>query len=480
MPRHPNARQPIMTTKTALVALALWTLTPIPSPALQPHITNLWAFPTAEAILSSPALSPNGTIYFGAYDRILHALNPDGTEKWAFRLPTPRVNTNGVFTGIFSSPALGPDGSIYFGAEDQYLYSLHPETGKANWAFLTGDAIYSDPAIGPDGAIYVGSYDTNLYAINPDGTEKWRFQAGDQIFSDPVLGPDGSIYFGCDDGKLYALNPDGSKKWDFSPAPGAKGIIASPVIAGDGTLYHAVNWSPLACCRYRLYAVNPDGTKKWEFLTGREMWSSPALGPDGTIYIGSGALSGTNGKLYALNPDGTQKWAFVATNTTFRSSPAIASDGTILVGADSGLLYAFDPAGNVLWTFLAADAIYSSPAIAPDGTIYFGSGPADGQLYALPSRHALATTIWPMFRKNLVHTGTTLPPPAITPSLLSDGRFQLTLTLEPGRNYQIDLSPDLRTWEPFTNLLGLSTATTNIVDPNTALYPRRFYRAWAP
>lgn len=48
-----------------------------------------------------------------------------------------------------------------------------------------------------------------------------------------------------------------------------------------------------------------DGEKKWEFLTGGVVYSSPAIGTDGTIYVGSG-----DGKLYAINPDGTKKWEF--------------------------------------------------------------------------------------------------------------------------------------------------------------------------
>jgi hypothetical protein len=47
-----------------------------------------------------------------------------------------------------------------------------------------------------------------------------------------------------------------------------------------------------------LYAVNPDGTQKWAFTTGGPINSSPALGPDGTVYVGS-----DDGKLYAVYSD---------------------------------------------------------------------------------------------------------------------------------------------------------------------------------
>jgi outer membrane protein assembly factor BamB len=38
----------------------------------------------------------------------------------------------------------------------------------------------------------------------------------------------------------------------------------------------------------KLYAINPDGSQKWSFTTGDiAIWSSPAIGADGTIYVGS-------------------------------------------------------------------------------------------------------------------------------------------------------------------------------------------------
>src|SRR3989304_5683026 len=54
-----------------------------------------------------------------------------------------------------------------------------------------------------------------------------------------------------------------------------------------------------------VYGQTP-GTQKWAFATtGSVYYSSPSIGSDGTIYVGS-----RDNKLYAIKPDGTQKWAF--------------------------------------------------------------------------------------------------------------------------------------------------------------------------
>ncbi|MAE32472.1 MAG: hypothetical protein CMO43_12940, partial [Verrucomicrobiales bacterium] len=77
--------------------------------------------------------------------------------------------------------------------------------------------------------------------------------------------------------------------------------------------------------------------KKWAFKTGGSVYSSPAIGSDGTIYVGS-----TDNNLYAINPRGRKKWAFKTGDWVF-SSPAIGSDGTIYVGSTDNNLYAINP-----------------------------------------------------------------------------------------------------------------------------------------
>ena len=62
------------------------------------------------------------------------------------------------------------------------------------------------------------------------------------------------------------------------------------------------------------------GTQKWAFTLGNTSSSSPALGPDGTIYVAS--YSGPR-ELYAVYPDGARKWAFTLSDVggLVQSSP---------------------------------------------------------------------------------------------------------------------------------------------------------------
>ena len=115
----------------------------------------------------------------------------------------------------------------------------------------------------------------------------------------------------------------------------------------------------------------PDTLRIWRFRLragerGRSH-SSPAIGPDGTIYVGSGDSS-----LYAVNPDGTLKWRYPTGDTC--SSPLPQSRPTVrsMSGRDDRL-YAISPDGTLKWSYLTGGSMLSSPAIAADGTVYVGS-----------------------------------------------------------------------------------------------------------
>jgi hypothetical protein len=67
-------------------------------------------------------------------------------------------------------------------------------------------------------------------------------------------------------------------------------VFSSPAVGGDGTIY-------VGSRDYKLYAISPDGTLQWSFPTSHYVESSPAIGGDGTIYVGS-----IDNKLYAIGP----------------------------------------------------------------------------------------------------------------------------------------------------------------------------------
>ena len=101
---------------------------------------------------------------------------------------------------------------------------------------------------------------------------------------------------------------------------------------------------------------------------------------------------------------GNPIWQFVIGNGSL-SSPAIGSDGTVYVGSLDNKLYALIGKNGVkLWEFETGDNVESSPAIGSDGTVYVGS--YDKKLYAIKTdSKGLAKSPWPMRGQNARHTG---------------------------------------------------------------------------
>jgi len=160
----------------------------------------------------------------------------------------------------------------------------------------------------------------------------------------------------------------GTQKWKF---PTEDEIHSSPAIGSDGTIYVGSNDN-------NLYAIDPsNGSEVWRFESGGSVHSSPAIGTDGTIYVGS-----YDNNIYAINLDGSQKWNF-PTRGDVSSSPAIGDDGTIYVGSFDSSLYAINPDGSRKWAFETEGILFHPPSIGADGTIYIGSN--DNNLYAINS-----------------------------------------------------------------------------------------------
>lgn len=122
---------------------------------------------------------------------------------------------------------------------------------------------------------------------------------------------------------------------------------------------------------------------QWRRDVGGPILSSPVIAPDGTIVLGAVLKEGLHPTIdvVATRPDGTPKWSFPTAyvDTQVQSSPAIARDGTVYVGAQDGAFYAIAPDGSLAWKHQGASPVVQHPVVAPDGSVYVG---IDGDLHA--------------------------------------------------------------------------------------------------
>ncbi len=414
--------------------------------------------------LTAPA---SVTLYYWIRARNAGGLGPFAGPTTGFR---PLPPSGGVVWQLsasgqaFNAPAEAADGTIYatsytnrYGDPNFYisgtngwLYAIDAD-GSVRWVRGFGDVVRCAPAIGADQTVYVGCFDYNLYALAPDNGVKWVFQARNAVTTTPAVGPDGTIYFGAPP-VTYALRPDGSVKWTYTNAPPGSifKFAAGPAVAANGQVFMvgsytavaldsggSVLWSARtdgevvgglalspdnsllfasagdrsrAYLRGHAWALAADGSTRWQGLEGTNYFSTPAIGPDGIVYLGS-----ESNALYALNADGSTRWAF-PTGAPVRASPAIASDGAVYFGATDGRFFAANGDGSARWQFDAGGAIGAAPLISAASNIVFGTDA--GMLWCLRGNAPLAESGWPMFQHDPAHRGTqpTLPAAPVVPA----------------------------------------------------------------
>jgi outer membrane protein assembly factor BamB len=179
---------------------------------------------------------------------------------------------------------------------------------------------------------------------------------------------------------LPGIDP-GTQPWSFGAG---RGIFSTPAVGADGTVY-------FGSADNTLYGLDEAGQEVWRFDTGGIIDTAPALLDDETLVVGSG-----DEKLYRVSTDTAipayqrKVWEFEPTLppaegaqlvSWWEGSPNVGPDGTIYVGNTGGGAYAVNPDGTQKWVYSAGNAVWTVPAMADDGTTFWGS--VDQRVFAL-------------------------------------------------------------------------------------------------
>lgn len=290
-------------------------------------IDILYRYSSWSNILSA-TIGLDGTLFYATYDGVL--LRYDSTGNASIILDLAQKSGPGLPSTSVSAPTIGPDGTLYLLATvaanvsgcwtyTGKLLALDPD-GKIKWEYQPDDAPDSPhaPAVDGSGVVYFIGGSNITYAVGPGGVLKWRCAMEGWYGGSPSLADDGTIYSASDHGCLHAFAPDGTLRWIYNGSTAATG----PAIGPDGTVFFgATNGS--------LLALTPEGNLKWRYITSREVAGSPVVDSDGSV-----CFNCWDGRVYLLNPNGTLKWNYFSGGGG--GTPAIGSDGTIYVGIFGG------------------------------------------------------------------------------------------------------------------------------------------------
>jgi outer membrane protein assembly factor BamB len=137
---------------------------------------------------ASATIGPDGTIYIGANNSNMYAINPNGQRKWLYEAERE-------LAGIWTAPALSPDAStLYFGANKGGIYALATQDGSRRWQYQVFGSIYGSSALDSRGTLYTGITAGQVIALNSaNGEVVSVYEAGEAVWSAPSIRPNGTL-----------------------------------------------------------------------------------------------------------------------------------------------------------------------------------------------------------------------------------------------------------------------------------------------
>jgi outer membrane protein assembly factor BamB len=168
----------------------------------------------------------------------------------------------------------------------------------------------------------------------------------------------------------------GDRPWTFRTG---RGIFSTPVIGADETVY-------VGSADSYFYAIAPGGRLRWRVKTGGIIDAAAALSAyDPRLRTAPLTFGSGDALLYHLTTPQRGRprvlWRFRATVPPvngqrvewWEGNVAVGPRGNLFAGNTGGTAYALSPRRKLQWTFTAGNSVWSTPAFAADGSSYWGS-----------------------------------------------------------------------------------------------------------
>jgi outer membrane protein assembly factor BamB len=157
-----------------------------------------------EAILSSPYVTADGTVYGFDSGGMGYAIDKTGKVLWKNQIG-PQQGFGGAATGKIGN-------TLFTLLNDGALWAVDATTGKSLWNRPAGGAgreINAGPITDGNSRVYVNGNDGFVYAFDTKGNQIWKIASSGianpqmDVVGTPAIGNDGTLYVPGNDGNLY-------------------------------------------------------------------------------------------------------------------------------------------------------------------------------------------------------------------------------------------------------------------------------------
>ena len=326
---------------------------------------------------SWPGITTDGDMAYLANGASVYAVNvKDGSEMWHF---PAKVNSKQIF---YAAPVVTPDGLVIIGSagNDHSMFAINPadidpETNSPvpAWTFTgAGDHWVASPLVVGD-KLFAPNSDGNLYVLDlGDGRSQKQavkvVELGGRLWAHPVT--DGKYVFVTSlDHSVYAVDVETYAVAWHEDVPAA--IPGSPALGPDGILF-------VGSLASNIEKFDPGtGTHETVITAKNWIWSTPVMDGD-ALYFGD-----LDGNFYSFNTStGALNWSVKPDGPITAS--AILQNDYLLLATESGNIYAIGKDGSTLWSELVGGQLYSTPVASGDLILVAPFG-ADFNLAALNS-----------------------------------------------------------------------------------------------
>ena len=220
--------------------------------------STIWRFNVGSAVLAAPAVGPAGTVYVGAGDGSIQAINPNGVLRFSYMV-------DGV---VEWAPVVDPSGRVYVATSAQRLYSFLP-AGALGWQVRVPVHVATDPVDAPPWGILFGGEDSSVWAYSQHGAALWHVVLGSSIVAGPVTARGGHTMVATALGDVWLL--EGAVKRAVAHFTDRVRSIGGVFPDGSGVVVVGRT----------LYALDPKGDVAWH----RDGIDWATVDRDGTLAI---------------------------------------------------------------------------------------------------------------------------------------------------------------------------------------------------